>query len=83
MSFGIGYMGIDKDSSKDFWNNTMTTPKKHNCSSCDPFPTVDIPPISSKPALIIVEPKCECCGHKHKKYMLVCDHCYKNLIDET
>jgi len=30
MSFGIGCMGIDKDVSKDFWNNTMTTPKKHD-----------------------------------------------------
>jgi hypothetical protein len=43
---------------------------------------VDMPPLSSKPALTFIEPKCKCCEHKHEKYVLVCTGCYENLMSE-
>jgi hypothetical protein len=28
----------------------------------------------------IDEPICACCNHKHKKYQIVCEGCFKNLM---
>lgn len=43
----------------------------------------NMPPKSSMPVLIIAAPKCECCGHKHEKYVLVCSECFTNMKREN